>query len=242
MNVIVNNWLNSASAEKFFQQEKKSFQRLSNQARGQMGIQLCMAEKNDYLANINVSSQYQVSHDVGLFSHETRQTENRVIARLEELPFESNEFAIVIVPQMNLFSEDSHAALREIYRVTASDGLIAVSGINPFSMMGVQAKFMPSKYPLLPTVSLGQMKVWLSLLGCEIVGGDLFHYSAMSHVSSYPRVARSIESIGNRWLPMASGGYWLLAKKRLFGQQIKRFGQLKAIKTGKIAGQVASKY
>ena len=242
MNVIVNNWLNSSSAEKFFQQEQKSFQRLSNQARGQMGIQLCMAEKNDYLANVNVSSQYQVSHDTGLFSHETRQTENRIIARLEELPFNSNEFAVVIVPQMNLFSEDLHAALREIYRVTASDGLIAISGINLFSMIGFQAKLMPKQYPLLPTVSLGQMKVWLSLLGCEIVGGDLFHYSAMNSSSNYPRLAESIENVGNRWLPMASGGYWLLAKKRLFGQQIKRFGQLKAIKAGKMSGQVASKY
>lgn len=241
MTGIVNNWLKSPSAEKFFQQEQNSFEQISKILCGQMGIQLCLNEKNDYLAGINISSQYQVLQKYYTSSSSVKTDNTAVVANLEELPFSSNQFAVVVVPQMNLFSEDSYAALREIYRITASGGFVVVSGINRFSLMGLQAKSIPHKYPLLPTVSLGQMKVWLSLLGCDIVAGDLFHYSAMSNHANYPNVSTKIEKIGNRWLPMTAGGYWLVAKKRLFGQATRRSAKLKHMKAGKIAGQVANK-
>lgn len=241
MTSIVNNWLNSSSASKFFQQEEQSFYRISKPLCGQMGIQLGLIEKNDYLAKVNISSHFQASREhqsSGLYS----KTENTsIVTNLEELPFSSNQFAVVVVPQMNLFSTDPHAALREIYRVTASDGFVVVSGINRFSLMGLQAKCLSKSYPLLPTVSLGQMKVWLSLLGCDIVGGDLFHYSAMSNHSDYPVISKKVENIGNRWLPMTAGGYWLVAKKRLFGQVMRPSSKFKHLKAGKIGSQVANK-
>ena len=239
---IVNKWLNSSSAEKFFQQEQRSFQRISTSLCGQTGIQLSLIEKNNYIKDVNVSSAFKLSQDANFFG-QLDQTNNKnfAIADLEALPFSSNHFAVVIAPQVNLFSEDPYAALREIYRVTASEGFVVISGINRWSLVGMQARCRPSKYPLLPTVSLGQMKVWLSLLGCDIVGGDLFHYSAMLNKGSYPSLSTKIEKIGNRWLPMMAGGYWLIAKKRLFGQVRYKPSSLKRYKTGKMVSQVTNK-
>lgn len=241
MTSIVNNWLNSSSANKFFQKEQQSFHRVSKPLCGQMGIQLGLIEKNNYLAEINISSHYQAANGHRSLGRYSKTENTSIVTNLEELPFSSNQFAVVVVPQMNLFSVDPHAALREIYRITASEGFVVVSGINRFSLMGLQAKCLSKQYPLLPTVSLGQMKVWLSLLGCDIVGGDLFHYSAMSNHSDYPKVSTKIENIGNRWLPMTAGGYWLIAKKRLFGQAMRRSSKLKHLKAGKIASQIANK-
>ena len=241
MNRKVNDWLASPSAEKFFNQEQRSFARLSSALCGQIGVQLTMAESSNYITDINVSSKFHLFQQLSSTQAiESVQKTNQVVADLEALPFASNEFAVVIVPQMNLFSVDPYAALREIYRITASDGLIMISGMNLFSILGVQAKIMPVRFPFLPTVSQGQMKEWLSLLGCEIIGGDLFHYSAMLNKAPSTALAGKVENIGNRWMPMFSGGYWLLARKRLFGQMLTKSHPFKRYKAGRIGQQIAS--
>jgi len=237
MNDILNNWLESSSAQKFFEQERHSFQTISDPLCGQMGIQLSLCEKVSYQKELLISSQYQMLQNLDNSDKEFP----TVIAELEALPFANNQFRVVIVPQMNLFCIDPHAALREIYRITDSDGFIAISGINQTSLIALQAKLSPKKFPFLPTVGLGQMKVWLSLLGCDIVRGKLFHYSAMQNRSQYPTIARSIERIGDRWLPMFAGGYWLVAKKRIFGQVIPGPRTLKRYKPTRMANQIANK-
>lgn len=246
MAMNVNEWINSSSAERFFQQEAKSFNNLSSMLCGQMGVQLSMAQQCTYLEDINVSSKFSLFQQDILIPDsyssidKTSSFSSSTIADLEALPFSSNQFAVVIVPQMNLFSVDPYAALREIYRVTASDGFIAISGINRWSLISLQAKCLPQKYPFLPTVSQGQMKVWLSLLGCDIISGDLFHYSAMTQGSGYPSLAEKVEKVGNRWCPMLSGGYWLVAKKRLFGHMLQKPNLKRRYNTKKMSGHVAT--
>ena len=238
----VNDWLASPSAEKFFNQEKQSFERLSSVLCGQIGVQLTMSEKNNYIADINVSSALYLlqQHRSSANTVASVQESNQVVADLEALPFASNQFAVVVVPQMNLFSIDPYAALREIYRITASDGIVMISGMNLFSLIGFQAKLFPTKFPFLPTVSQGQMKEWLTLLGCEIIGGDLFHYSALVNKPRKKALGQKIEKIGNRWMPMMAGGYWLLARKRLFGQMVTKPYSFSRYKAGKIGQQVAT--
>ena len=238
----VNDWLISPSADKFFNQEKQSFERLSSALCGQIGVQLTLSEKNNYIADINVSSAFYLLQQQrnSAQTFESVQESDQVIADLEVLPFSSNQFAVVIVPQMNLFSVDPYAALREIYRITASEGIVMISGINLFSLIGLQAKLAPAKFPFLPTVNQGQMKEWLSLLGCEIIGGDLFHYSALVNKPTRKSLRQKVEKVGNRWMPMMAGGYWLLARKRLFGQMVTKPHSFSRYKAGKIGQHVAT--
>ena len=242
MAININDWLASPSADKFFSQEKRSFARLSSALCGQIGVQLTLSEKKNYIGDINVSSAFHLlqRHRNLAQKIESVQECNYVVADLEALPFSSNQFAVVIVPQMNLFSIDPYAALREIYRITANEGVIMISGINLFSLIGLQARLAPSKFPFLPTVSQSQMKEWLSLLGCEIIGGDLFHYSALLNKPREKALAKKVEKIGNRWMPMFSGGYWLLARKRLFGQMLSQPNSFSRYKAGKIGQHVAT--
>jgi SAM-dependent methyltransferase len=242
MNMQNEQWLNSKAAEKFLQQERLSFKRVHRGASGQMGVQLTLGGRVDYLSDFNLTSQYVLHQDVA----STKPNENVdgiVVAGLEELPFKNNQFSVVVVPRLTLFSGDPHSSLREIYRITNHEGYVLLSGINAISLIGIQSKCLPSVYPLLPTVGLRQMKVWLSLLGFKVVGGDLFHYSAMTQNSDFPIMSEKIEKIGNRWLPLLAGGYWLLVKKRSFGQRNVGSGKAKRIKAGKIAtGSVAKKF
>lgn len=251
MNEYCNEWLASTSGEKFLQQEQQSFGRVCQSVSGQMGVQLTLNEQVNYLSGFNLSSQYALfqslvnvdKNNVGKNSDD-----NSVVATLSDLPFRNNQFSVVVAPRLTLFTDDPHASLREIYRITANEGYLLLSGMNPISMIGLQAKIWPKTYPLLPTVSLKQMKVWLSLLGFNVIGGDFFHYSAMSQVdrlslfSEKLMLSKKIEKVGNRWLPMFAGGYWLLAKKRLFGQHIVGLTKSARTKTAKMVGSVAKKF
>ena len=109
----MNDWLSSLSAEKFFAQEQQSFKRLSQALCGQIGVQLTCTGQYNYLNDINVSSKYKVLQmpESSSIELESVQKSNEVVADLEALPFSSNEFAVVIVPQMNLFSVDPYACL-----------------------------------------------------------------------------------------------------------------------------------
>ena len=234
-------WLESASAVKYLNQEKKGFEKLFNELSGQMGIQLSLNGQVDYLSQFNLSSQYLLYQKQ---SEIVRQegVNNMVVAGLDDLPFKNNQFSVVVAPRLTLLSNDSHSALREIYRVTANEGYLAISGINPVSLIGFQSQVLPKYYPLLPSVGLRQMKVWLSLLGFNIIAGNMFHYSAMSNQADYPVLSKKIEKIGTRWLPIFAGGYWLLAKKQIFGRHIIGSKKAKRLKTGKIASSVAKRY
>ena len=244
-------WLQSESAIRFFAQEREAFGDIASLLCGQMGVQLSLNARSRYLEQLNLSSRFyvcQTESEIGgrvsevENQHEKGQGGNSILVDFDALPFDNNQFSVVIAPQMNLFCHDTHAALREIYRITASDGFIAISGINAFSLMGLQSKILPKKYPLLPTVSLGQLKTWLSLLGCDIVSGKLFHYSAMQNHATYPKLSEKMENIGDRWLPMLAGGYWLIARKRVIGNVIRGSKSFKPRKNAKMSHQVAKRY
>lgn len=237
MNQNVQAWLNSHSAKQYLQLELASVKKITNNLCGQVAVQLTLSENADYLAELNVVEKFSTT---SVFSGNL---DVDGFASLEELPFSSNEFGVVLVPCLSLFSHDIHSALREVYRVTAPEGLVLLTGINAVSLMGLQAKIYPQRYPFLPTVGLNQMKSWLSLLGYEIVAGDLFQYGYLSDKSSLSKNGSSqkIEKIGNRWLPMFSGGYSLLAKKRVFSGRLNHIKTAKSIKSGKIAGSLANK-
>jgi len=213
MNSSIQHWLKSNSAQRYLQMEANSLRKISRNLCGQIGVQLTWSEQVDFLEGLNFSEKYHLSTSI-ITSNDGLKLDG--YARIEELPFESNQFSTVVVPCLSLFTTDIHSAMREVYRVTAPEGVILISGMNPISFMGLQAKCFPKSYPLSPMVGLTEMKSWLSLLGCKVIAGDFFHYHHLSDkpLSSALRTADFVEKVGNRWLPAFSGGYSLLAKKK----------------------------
>jgi len=234
-------WFESNSAKRYLIAERQSVEKIASNICGQVGMQLTFSPGYDYLADLNlIDKLYQpVNSGIGV---ESVGAENRV--SLEELPFESNHFSVVFVPCLSMYKGDIHAAMREIYRVTAPEGSIVVTGVNPLSVMGGQAKLYPKRYPILPSVGLSQMKSWLSLLGCKIMSGDLFYYH---HLSNKPLTteliaADKLDKIGNRWFPVLAGGYSLVAKKCVFSGTLNTEMRKRKRKNGKMVNSVAKKY
>jgi len=241
MNQNIQKWLKSNSAQKYLQKEAESLRKISHNICGHVGLQLTLSDQVDLLKGLNFSEKYHVATDL---NHNGSVVSLDAYTSVEELPFESNLFSIVAAPRLSLFTEDIHAAMREIYRVTAPEGLILISGMNPASLVGLQAKIYSKRYPLTPMVGLSEMKSWLSLLGCEIKAGDLFHYHYLRDkpLTDASLVADKIEKIGNRWLPMFSGGYSLLAKKSVFSGVLNTNKREKRKKNAKMVNSVAKKY
>lgn len=236
---LIEEWLNTRSAAKFLKQEKLSFNKVSKACSGVSCLQMCLSSNADYLSDFNINSRF-FSYQQGLPKY-SRGLGSCVVSSVDVMPFDNNCFAAVVAPRLSLFSEDIYASLREIYRVTAVEGYVYLSGVNPVSLIGFQSKFQKKKYPFSSLVGLKQMKEWLSLLGFDIVGGDFFHYSAMSETSSHHLLSSKIEKIGNRWMPLFAGGYWLVAKKRELGRTMLTSSKAKHLKPAKIVGSLASK-
>lgn len=229
-------WLESDRGREFLAREQRVLGNVSTMLSGKMGLQVTLAGHKDYLGDINVATTVYVSQQSSM------QLENTclAIADTEALPFDSNEFNVVVAPYLSAVSDDPRTALREIYRVTAPEGQVLLSGFNPFSLLGIQSATMRRRYPLGHQVSLGRMKDWLKLLGFEIVAGSLFHYSPLG-VQNFTRFSGALEAVGDRWLPMTAGAYVLVVKKRVFSQTLINKKAKPLFKPGKLVKSLAQK-
>ncbi len=229
-------WLLSASGQRFIDLELDQLSGLEPVLCGSMGLQATLSEQRDYMENSNVANAVhliQAPSSVATYP-------GLAIADTSALPFDSNEFNVVLAPHLVELSVDPHAALREIYRVTAPEGQVMLSGFNPYSLIGIQSLLSFDKYRFGSKVSLPRMKDWLKLLGFEVTAGCLFHYSILNDGQTYPRISSALESIGNRWLPMTSGAYILVVKKRIFSQTLVGRKQKKLFKANNLSKSLAN--
>ena len=217
-------WLETPAGQQFFNIEKNRFKDVSSMLCGAYGLQLTLSNQNDLLADLSISSKVKVASQLATTITEgvdapSNEDSNIVLADGDALPFANKEFNVVLAPHLVELSANPQDILREIYRVTAPEGMVLLTALNPYSVLSLQTKLFRKKYGFSPTVSLTRMKDWLTLLGFDIVAGNLFHYSRLS-ANAQSRISCVHESIGDRWLPMTAGAYLLVARKRIFGQTL----------------------
>lgn len=130
------------------------------------------------------------------------------------LPFAPNVFASVILPHALQGHPLPHQVLREAHRVLSDEGHIVLTSLNPFSLLGLQKLCYPKALPKGQLYSLRRVKDWLQLLGFEVIGSAMYQYAPLSKKASLRRSLDFLNSVGDRWLPMAGGSYMIVAKKR----------------------------
>lgn len=213
-------WLFSDEGQRFYAIEQQRIAQVSCMMSGTHGVQLGLAQVANLLEGISVSDQLHVLNGERKDNAAVLSQLNRlVLAENDALPFKNNEFNVVLAPHLVELNNDPQAALREIYRITAPEGLVLLTGLNPYSLLGAQALWPKSSYRFGQKVALARMKDWLNLLGFDIVAGNLFQYALLGSKPS-SKLTQITESIGDRWLPMTAGAYLLLVRKRIFGQTI----------------------
>lgn len=149
------------------------------------------------------------------------QSDSLVVARYDELPFQSHSIDMLVLAHALEVASDPHQLLREAERVLIPEGKLVISGFNPFSLWALRKRcrsvnrFPPAGHDW---IGLARLKDWLKLLNFDIGGGR-----ASAHGMYLPPFdgARWIERFqwtepaGRRWWPLAGSVYYIAAVKRV---------------------------
>ena len=139
----------------------------------------------------------------------------------EQLPFGARSIDLLALPFTLEFSTDPHAVLREVNSVLAPEGCLVVCGFNRWGLWGLRRalSLRPRQGPWGGSfLSLNQIQDWTRLLGLDLVAAASMFYRPP--IKSAPLLNRTsfLEAAGDRWWPLLSGAFVLVAKKRAFAQ------------------------
>jgi SAM-dependent methyltransferase len=127
----------------------------------------------------------------------------KVIAEGSALPFGSRSSDLVLLPHTLDFSPHPHQLLREVVEILVPEGLVALTGLNPYSLWGGwrwtrQWRKTPpwnANY-----FSPRRVQDWMSLLDLEIVSASLMEYRSPDCLMGDSR------QVGIFWKLRAPGG------------------------------------
>jgi len=145
-----------------------------------------------------------------------------VMAEPDQLPFAENQFDVIVMPHTVEFQALPHETLREVFRVLRPEGRLLITGFNPYSLWGIKRYFGRDRSGPWggEFISLSRTKDWLTLLGFDIVGGQLDCYNLPAQNEATLHRLRGLEAAGDRWWPFAGGVYFLHAVKRVAGVRL----------------------
>lgn len=139
-----------------------------------------------------------------------------------DLPIASNSVDLVLLPHVLEFDDHPHQILREVHRVLMPEGNVVISSFNPWSLWGFRRLL--RRRPGFPWdgrfINLPRMKDWLTLLGLEVVAGQMSCYTPPFRQEKWIERFHFMEAAGDRWWPIAGGVYFLQAVKRVRGLRL----------------------
>jgi SAM-dependent methyltransferase len=138
------------------------------------------------------------------------------------LPFAANSTDLVVLPHVLEFQADPHQVLREVERILIPEGQLVVTGFNPYSLWGLNARIrrrgdFPWNGSYLPAPRL---KDWLKLLGFEVDRGSFGCFAPPFAQQKWFEHCHLLESAGARWWGFAGSVYVLRAIKRTHGMRL----------------------
>lgn len=169
------------------------------------------------LASFSESSK--ISHKIVLFN-EGQCSENRSLVQssLESFPVRKDCIDVVLLTHTLESMSDPHFVLREAYRSLLPEGVIVVTGFNPFSLIGLW-------YTVKKWFSRGEkrgklwtafrIKDWLGLLDFEIMGSRTFYFSLPIANQKVNQHLGFLEKLGSKLWPFFGGSYVIIARKRV---------------------------
>ena len=143
----------------------------------------------------------------------------RVVAKSEDLPIDTHSIDIVIMPHTLEFEENPHSVLREVNRVLKPEGIILLTGFNPWAIWHLP-RFLPKAKNKLPWngrfISRYRVVDWLKLLNFQIEesrGCCLFPLLINNKNEQWQKIPETIAA----WLPFLPAAYFVMAVKRVSG-------------------------
>jgi SAM-dependent methyltransferase len=143
-------------------------------------------------------------------------------AEADQLPFAENQFDVIVMPHVLEFQALPHEVLREAFRVLRPEGRLLLTEFNPYSMFGTKRFFGRERSGVWggEFIALSRVKDWLSLLGFDLLDGQLDCYNVPTANEKTLQRLEWVARAGDRWWPFAGGVYYLHAVKRVSGVRL----------------------
>jgi len=145
-----------------------------------------------------------------------------VLCEAGALPFAANSTDLVVLPHILEFQADPHQVLREVERILIPEGQLVVTGFNPYSLWGLNARIRRrGDFPWNGSyLSAPRLKDWLKLLGFEVDRGSFGCFAPPFAQQKWFERCHLLESAGGRWWGFAGSVYILRAIKRTHGMRL----------------------
>jgi len=211
-----NIWLKSPLGSKLINEEKFWLDSNVEDIFGYHAVQICPFEY-DFLKKNRIRQKYKLS-----FYHNTDTNKNyndSFLISKDFLPFSSQSIDLLLLVHVVEILNNPHVLLREVERVMIPEGKLIICGFNPYGLWVFSRIFNKNQLPtcLGEWVGLVRLKDWCKLLGFEIIGGSFLAYYPAINSKKWLSKLDWMNSIGQRWWPMAGGVYCLSMVKRASG-------------------------
>lgn len=172
-----------------------------------------LGRERDLLKNCRVKHHLVIDADPG-----NGMNDAGLFASAGSLPLASDSIDAVVLTHTLEMENEPHQVLREVERVLIPEGHVLIIGFNPWSLWGVWRLLFRRgrRVPwCLRFISPARVKDWLSLLGFDVVHEASIFFRPPLPYEGILRRLQFLESVGQRWWPFFSGGYVVLARKRV---------------------------
>jgi len=193
------------------------FSHLSNKHFGKHALLIGVPNQQSLLTHLNLSFQTLITPLIG----HSQKNINLVEGELPELPILTGSIDLVILPHTLEFIDHPRQLLSEACRIIKPEGLILISGFNPYSTWGLKKLWTEwrKKNKITPWnsnfIRPSVIKKWLDLADFKLEhqSSALFR-PPINHASLYHKFS-FMEKFGKIFFPTSGGIYFLVARAKV---------------------------
>lgn len=140
-------------------------------------------------------------------------------AQPSRLPIQADSIDALLLPHTLEFAEEPHGVLREAQRVLRPEGCLVLVGFEPLGAWALRSRLARGGFPpgIARQLSAGRVTDWLKLLGLDADPASRFLFTLPFSRAQSGRLRRWADGTGRVLGSRLSGGYLLVAKKRVPG-------------------------
>ena len=226
-------WLNGELAHEIIGKEIIEVQKLLPKKFFATGLQLGIPCGRSYFSKVDGSMQIFVNPSLNLPEGALGLQQNRqVFSDVNLLPFGRRAADLIIMPHTLDLNYSPIHVLREVSQIIDDDGILALTGFNPASFVGLSkliSKKVKRRKDVPPSYTPGRVKEWLQLIGFEVTASCFIDYLPPINHTGVRKAFGFFDKAGARWWPVFAGVYIIIAKKQNWiPEKISMFDSIKS--------------